>query len=85
MIQVKKAIFFMFLSVLQSVGFAQQSKPNIVFIMADDLGFSDIGAYGSEIATPQLDSLAGTGIRLKQFYNTGRCCPSRASLLTGMY
>lgn len=64
---------------------AQQRKPNVVVIMADDLGFSDIGAYGAEIATPNLDSLSRTGIRLKQFYNTGRCCPSRASLLTGRY
>ena len=50
-----------------------------------DFGFSDIAAYGSEIATPHLDSLAGTGVRLKQFYNTGRCCPTRATLLSGLY
>lgn len=78
---------FLFLTglLLAATGIAQQRKPNIVVIMADDLGFSDIGAYGSEIATPNLDSLSTTGVRLKQFYNTGRCCPSRASLLTGRY
>jgi len=61
------------------------SKPNILFILADDLGYSDLGCYGSEIATPQLDKLAENGVRFTQFYNTGRCWPSRASLLTGYY
>ncbi|MHC4442633.1 MAG: arylsulfatase [Planctomycetota bacterium] len=60
-------------------------KPNIVLIMADDMGFSDIGCYGSEIATPVLDKLAGNGLRFTQFYNTARCCPTRAALLTGLY
>src|SRR5450755_318468 len=60
-------------------------KPNIIIILADDLGFSDIGCYGSEIATPNLDRLAAKGVRFTQFYNTGRCCPSRAALLTGLY
>ena len=60
-------------------------RPNIVLIMADDLGFSDIGCYGSEIATPNLDRLARDGVRFRQFYNTARCCPTRASLLTGLY
>jgi arylsulfatase A-like enzyme len=64
---------------------AQDKRPNIVIIMADDMGFSDIGCFGSEIATPNLDRLAANGLRLTQFYNTGRCCPSRASLLTGLY
>jgi arylsulfatase len=59
--------------------------PNIVVIMVDDMGFSDIGPYGSEIPTPHLDSLAAGGVRFSQFYNTGRCCPTRASLLTGLY
>ncbi len=62
-----------------------QKRPNIVVIMADDLGISDIGCYGSEIATPNLDGLAGRGIRFTQFYNTARCCPTRAALLTGLY
>lgn len=60
-------------------------RPNIVLIMADDMGFSDIGPYGSEIATPNLDALAKNGLRFTQFYNTARCCPTRASLLTGLY
>lgn len=60
-------------------------RPNIVLIMADDLGFSDLGCYGGEIQTPHLDSLAENGLRFSQFYNTSRCCPSRASLLTGLY
>lgn len=61
------------------------SKPNIVVIMADDMGFSDIGCYGGEIHTPNLDSLAAGGLRFTQFYNAARCCPTRASLLTGLY
>ena len=61
------------------------SRPNIVVILVDDMGFSDIGCYGSEIPTPNLDKLAAGGLRFTQFYNTGRCCPTRASLLTGLY
>ena len=61
------------------------SKPNIVLIMSDDMGYSDIGCYGGEIQTPNLDRLAQNGIRFTQFYNTARCCPTRASLLTGLY
>ena len=60
-------------------------RPNVIIMMADDMGFSDIGCYGSEIDTPTLDSLAAGGIRFTQFYNTGRCCPTRAALLTGLY
>lgn len=63
----------------------ETKRPNIVIIMADDMGFSDIGCYGSEIRTPNLDRLAAHGLRFTQFYNTGRCCPTRASLLTGLY
>ena len=59
--------------------------PNILLMMADDLGFSDIGCYGSEIPTPNLDRLANRGLKFSDFTNTSRCCPSRASLLTGMY
>ncbi len=59
--------------------------PNILLIVADDLGYSDLGCYGGEIDTPTLDRLAGNGTKLTQFYNTGRCCPSRASILTGQY
>ncbi|MBE0540275.1 MAG: arylsulfatase [Verrucomicrobia bacterium] len=64
---------------------AAPSRPNIVLILADDLGFSDIGCYGSEIRTPNLDRLAAEGLRFTQFYNAARCCPSRAALLTGLY
>ncbi len=60
-------------------------KPNVVVILADDMGFSDLSCYGSEIPTPNLDKLAGGGLRFTQFYNTARCCPSRAALLTGLY
>ena len=60
-------------------------KPNIIYIMSDDMGFSDIGCYGSEIETPILDELAAGGLRFTQFYNTARCCPTRASLMTGLY
>jgi arylsulfatase len=64
---------------------AAEARPNIVVILSDDMGFSDIGCYGGEIATPNLDRLAGNGLRFTQFYNTARCCPTRASLLTGLY
>ncbi len=63
----------------------EPERPNIVVILVDDMGFSDIGCYGSEIPTPNLDALAANGLRFTQFYNTGRCCPTRASLLTGLY
>ncbi|MDN3548104.1 arylsulfatase [Mucilaginibacter aquaedulcis] len=63
----------------------KDNRPNIVLIMADDLGFSDVGCYGSEIHTPNIDYLAAHGIKFTRFYNTSRCCPTRASLLTGLY
>lgn len=63
----------------------ERRKPDIVVIMADDAGYSDFGCYGGEIETPALDKLAANGLRFSQFYNTGRCCPSRAALLTGVY
>jgi arylsulfatase len=59
--------------------------PNVVLILADDLGYSDLGCFGSEISTPNLDHLASQGLRMTQFYTTPRCCPSRAALLTGLY
>src|SRR5687767_7450397 len=61
------------------------SRPNILLILADDLGYSDLGCYGSEIQTPNLDKLAKNGLRFTQFANSGRCWPSRAALLTGYY
>jgi arylsulfatase A-like enzyme len=64
---------------------AKPARPNIVVILSDDMGFSDVGCFGSEIETPELDRLAADGMRFTQFYNTGRCCPTRASLLTGLY
>jgi arylsulfatase len=64
---------------------APPAKPNIIVILVDDMGFSDLGCYGSEIPTPNFDALAAGGLRFTQFYNTGRCCPTRASLLTGLY
>ncbi len=62
-----------------------QERPNIILIMADDMGFSDIGSFGGEVKTPNLDNLATNGLRFSQFYSAARCCPSRASLLTGLY
>ncbi|MFO0803917.1 MAG: arylsulfatase [Gemmataceae bacterium] len=67
------------------VATAEERKPNVLLVVADDLGFSDVGCYGGEIATPNLDGLAKNGLRFTQFYNTARCWPSRASILTGYY
>ncbi|HEY7115180.1 MAG TPA: arylsulfatase [Tepidisphaeraceae bacterium] len=64
---------------------ATPTRPNVVLILADDMGYSDLGCYGSEIATPNIDRLAHDGVRFTQFYNQARCCPSRAALLTGRY
>ncbi len=64
---------------------AAAPRPNIVLIMSDDMGYSDLGCFGGEVATPHLDTLAQQGLRFTQFYNATRCCPSRASLLTGLY
>lgn len=61
------------------------TRPNIVFILADDMGSSDLGCYGSEIETPNLDTLARNGLQFADFHNSPRCCPSRAALMTGMY
>lgn len=67
------------------VGAAAPAPPNIVLILADDMGFSDLGCYGGEIRTPNLNRVASEGVRFTQFQNTARCCPSRASLMTGLY
>lgn len=75
----------LFSGITKSIAQTTQSKPNIVLICADDLGWSDLGSYGSEIKTPNLDKLAETGMRFTRFYNTAKCFPSRASLLTGVY
>ncbi len=76
------ALLFLALSAAQG---AEPARPNILLIVADDLGFSDAGCYGGEIATPNLDGLARGGLRFTQFYNTARCWPSRAAILTGYY
>lgn len=79
-----KVSFFALTSVI-SLNVTVAQRPNIIVIMADDMGFSDLGCFGSEIPTPNLDKLAKDGVRFSQFYNTARCCPTRASLLTGLY
>lgn len=76
--------FFLYLPFNLPALLAQQ-KPNIIIILADDMGYSDIGSYGGEIATPNLDKLAMGGVKFTQFYNAARCCPTRAALLTGLY
>ena len=84
----KRFLFFGFalLACANGIDAAEQNRrPNIVLIMADDMGYSDVGCYGGEIETPNIDQLAQGGLRLTQFYNTGRCCPTRASLLSGLY
>lgn len=73
------------LSVAAAENQVRPARPNILFILADDLGYSDLGCYGSEIETPNLDRLASQGLRFSQFYNTARCWPSRSALLTGYY
>lgn len=73
------------LAVLAFSSAAEAARPNVLLIMADDLGYSDLGCYGGEIKTPHLDGLAARGLRFTQFYNTGRCWPTRGALLTGYY
>jgi arylsulfatase A-like enzyme len=69
----------------QASAAAKPSRPDILLILSDDMGFSDLGCYGGELHTPNLDALAKDGLRFTQFYNNARCCPTRASLLTGLY
>jgi arylsulfatase A-like enzyme len=69
---------------LAALSYADQ-KPNIILVMVDDMGFSDIGCYGGEIQTPNIDRLAFEGVRFSRFYNGSRCCPTRASLMTGLH
>ncbi len=70
---------------LLSTNEGKASRPNILLIMVDDMGYSDLGCYGSQIATPQIDGLAEEGIRFTNFYNSARCFPTRAALMTGYY
>jgi arylsulfatase len=66
-------------------GLRAADRPNIIVLLLDDLGYSDLGCYGGEIDTPNIDALAKDGVRFESFYNSARCCPSRASLMTGLY
>lgn len=80
---------FAYLSLTILIAFAAVARaaerPNIILIMVDDMGFSDLGFQGGEINTPNIDALAAGGVRFSQFYNNGRCCPTRATLMTGLY
>ena len=76
---------FFFFTLTSSTTEKIEQRPNILYILADDMGYSDIGCYGSEIKTPNIDQLATNGIKLRSFYNNARCCPTRATLLTGQY
>ncbi len=79
-------LLYLILIILATPAAAREpSRPNIIVILSDDMGYTDLGCYGGEIATPALDALAAKGLRYSQFYNTSRCCPTRASLLTGLY
>ncbi len=84
-IKIKIRIVFLLLISFAPLSVCLSKQPNVLLIVADDLGYSDLGCFGGEIKTPRLDQLAEEGVRLTQFYNTGRCCPSRASILTGQY
>ena len=64
---------------------AADDRPNILLVMVDDMGYSDLGCYGGEVRTPTLDALAENGLRLARFFNCAQCCPTRASLMTGLY
>jgi arylsulfatase A-like enzyme len=79
------AIFLHYLNLANAQTLKLSARPNFIVILADDLGYSDLGCYGGEIQTPNLDRLAENGLRFTQFYNCGRCWPTRASLLTGYY
>ena len=74
-------VFIIFFSCTEKV----EQKPNVLFVLLDDLGYSDLGCYGGEIHTPHIDKLGTQGLRYESIYNSARCCPSRASLMTGLY
>ena len=78
--------FIILLSMLMSFIFSlgAESRPNVIVVLVDDMGYSDLGSFGGEVRTPHLDRLAKNGLRFTQNYNSARCCPSRASLLTGL-
>jgi len=82
------ALLFVALSIIASSASAAAptpERPNIIVVLADDMGFSDLSCFGGEVPTPNIDRLATNGVRFTQFYNMARCCPSRAALLTGLY
>ena len=79
----KIVINFILISLISWVN--GQSTPNIIVVLVDDMGYSDLGSFGGEVRTPNIDHLASNGLRFTQNYNSARCCPSRASLLTGLY
>jgi len=84
--QILATLFFMCGIWCSQTGWTNEpERPNVIIILVDDMGFSDLGCYGSEIETPNIDSLANNGVRFTQFYNAGRCCPTRASLMTGRH
>ncbi|MGV3704198.1 MAG: arylsulfatase [Arcticibacter sp.] len=87
MLNIKREIVLaLSLSAFCLMSMAQEKRrPNVIIILADDMGYSDIGSFGSEINTPNLDEMASQGLKMTQFYNASRCCPTRASLLTGLY
>lgn len=89
-IRCDKRLFLLLMCLVAGIAFSQSKKaiskkPNVIVILTDDMGFSDIGCFGSEIKTPNIDKLATNGLRFTHFYNTARCSPSRASLMTGLY
>ena len=81
--KIKIALILLLAIMVQQQLYAQSKKPNIILIVVDDMGYSDLGSYGSEIHTPNLDRLAAQGLRLKEFYNNAICAPTRSSILTG--
>src|SRR5882672_2433632 len=83
--ELSAVLIFASICAAQQPAAAVNARPNIVLILADDLGYSDLGCFGGEIHTPNIDALAEKGLRFTQFYNCGRCCPTRASLMSGLY
>ena len=80
-----KLIFGSILSLIVSLSLFSKNRPNVIVVLVDDMGYSDLGSFGGEVRTPNIDLLAVEGLRFTQNYNSARCCPSRASLLTGLY
>lgn len=85
LLHMKKLVLFLSLIIYSASLAAQNPKPNIIFVLVDDMGYSDLSCYGGEIKTPNIDRLAEQGIKMRNFYNNARCCPTRASLLSGRY